>query len=311
MYTSLIFRGCRLQRCLLLTCRTVSAQSTQPATKADMDALRSQIRTLQQLLQQSNSRSQHSVERLAVVERQVAEIHDQTVQTPIVDRVLEVVMDHVRRSPALTAMVDQLKKRPGWLNKNTATALVVAIVLIWQYRAVMYQRTSEEVADLASRTLEQESLRETIQETLEAVASSPETLEALNGLLRRILQDPSTQKEFVNLVNSEPVQKALQQLLEVSLVDPRLQRLSGEFLLKGLDDEHVRTMLETQTQALVRETVLDESVQHATGIGARNTLWHAVAPSFLLRKHDNNGKMGEREESLAADSDGAEDAING
>lgn len=329
MYKHLLFYGGgRRYRHLSRACRAISSKAAPPpsappaTTKAELDGLREQIRTLQELVRQTNAQSR-SAERSAgrveakvvSMERSLAEIHDQTVRVPIVDRVSEAVLDHVHRSPSLTKVLDQLNKHRGLLNRKTAAALAVAAVLIWQCRAAMYQRTSREVADLASRTLEQESLRESIQETLEAVASSPETLEALNELLQRILRDPSTQKVLVDLVvyavGTEQVRKALQLLAEGAFVDPHLQRLTGEFLLKGLDERHVREMLEAQTQALVRKTLLDESVQRATGIGVRKSLWYAAAPPFLYRRNANTDEKHEQEVALLVDGDGAEAASNG
>jgi hypothetical protein len=82
----------------------------------------------------------------------------------------------------------------------------------------------------------------------------------------------------VHAVGTEQVQDALKDLLNIIFQDPKLQEMCGEFLLKGLDVETVRNMLDQQTQGLVKRTVADKDVQNATGDGVRKSLWHALAP---------------------------------
>jgi predicted NACHT family NTPase len=151
------------------------------------------------------------------------------------------------------------------------------------------------VADLARRTLEQDALRLSIQETLATVANSPSTLQTLNDLFQKLITHERTEEDLINLlvhaVNTPQVQKALLGLLEVVLQDPNVQKLSFEFLLKGLDIESVKKMLDAQTQELVRTTVHDDSVQQAAAVGIQRSLWYAITPRVLWRYivHANDG----------------------
>lgn len=159
--------------------------------------------------------------------------------------------------------------------------------LIYLYRDVWYARTSKEAAEIASLTLRQESLRQTVQETLAALASSPETLETLNALVGELLREPRTSKELVKLVEltlaTPAVRSSVLDLLAVVFRDPDLQRLAGEFLLLGLDIPEVKALLERQAADLVRRTVLDEAVQRDAGAGVRSALGFAFLPGMLSR----------------------------
>ena len=94
-------------------------------------------------------------------------------------------------------------------------------MVFWQYRLTMYQRTSEEVANVAAMTLQQDSLRRTIQETLTTVANSPETLASLSILFQKLITEERTEMHLINLIvlalNSEGVRDAALKLLEVCL----------------------------------------------------------------------------------------------
>jgi len=199
----------------------------------------------------------------------------------------------VHNTEALLEFVNRFERYSrGWINKYSISAILLVILTSWSYRTTMYDRTSEEVAEIASRTLRQEGLQQTIQETLDALANSPETLKTLNDLLQKVLRDPLTLQELITLVGNAletpEVQKSLLSLLEVVLADPALQQQAGEFLLKGLDIESVKDMLEAQTQSLVREVVLDSSVQQATAVGVKQSLWYLATPVILWprSKHD-------------------------
>lgn len=246
-----------------------------------------QSRNAERLVQQVNDQSRK-------MEQNLDEIHSQISKASTMERVSTAAKGFVQHNDAIMKLLHQVEsqvtKHSGIINKYTLGALVLSFVLLWRYRATISDRTSENVADLASKTLQQETLRETIQETLDALATSPDTLETLNELLQTLIQDAATQQQLVNLVvyavGTPAVQKALLELLQVAFTDPYLQELTGLFLLKGLDVPHVRKRLEEQTQALVRETVSNEAVQRATGIGIQKSLKYAVIPPFLKPKKE-------------------------
>lgn len=104
-------------------------------------------------------------------------------------------------------------------SKYAAWLLFGGVVVFWQYRLTMYQRTSEEVANVAAMTLQQDSLRRTIQETLTTVANSPETLASLSILFQKLITEERTEMHLINLIvrslNSEGVRDAALKLLEV------------------------------------------------------------------------------------------------
>ena len=112
----------------------------------------------------------------------------------------------------------------------------------------MYQQTSEEIANVAAMTLQQDSLRNTIQETLTTVANSPETLASLSALFQKLISDERTEQHLINLIvralNSEGVRDAAIYLLDICFQNPDLQSRAGEFL-----------------KVAANATVLDEGVQ--------------------------------------------------
>jgi DNA repair exonuclease SbcCD ATPase subunit len=275
--------------------RVFSSTSNSPApTKSEIEELRKSIQTLQQLVQQTKTDQSKNIERLArqlesqskVVEQSLDELHNHLGTTFSLERVSAAAKDYVEKNETIRSVLDQFNrqvdKHPRFINRYTLGAVLLSLAILWRYRVSIRRKTSKEVAEIASQTLQQETLRQSIQETLEALATSPETLETLNDLIRKLIQEPSTQEHLVKLVQNavatEEVQNALMELLQNVFQDPHLQELSGEFLLKGLDVEHVRKMLEAQTQSLVRETVLDESVQQATAKGVKKSLWYALKP---------------------------------
>jgi hypothetical protein len=256
-----------------------------------MTALRDEIRSLQSLLAQQNQQYQILAQQIqthsATLEKTVEDIHVKValMASPL-ERISTIASVFVHNSEALLAFVHRFERYSrGWVNKYSISGTVLVILTIWSYRSIMYDRTSEEVAEIASRTLQQESLHRTIQETLDVIANSPETLQTLNNLLQNVLRDPLTLQEIITLVGSAleipKVQQSLLSLLERILADPNLQQQAAEFLLKGLDTESAKEMIEFQTQSLVRQVVLDESVQRATALGIKQSLWYSVLPSYV------------------------------
>lgn len=270
-------------------------------TLQDVQNLQSQLQTLQQLLQQSRSQAFHLesltrnlTARTFAVEQELHLINQNVSKIGGMEQILQTALEKTRNNPALKALVHNLENvlqqsRPFVENyKYYLAAIFAASVVIWKYRATLvYQRTSEEVADLAKRTLEQVSLRNSIQETLHTLANNPQTLHTLNELIQELIQDHKTQQQLIQLVviavQSQEVQAALLDLLQIVFKNPQLQELTGEFLLKGLDMEPVKTMLDEQTAALVQDTLSNDAVQQATATGIKRSLWYAVTPSFLWR----------------------------
>lgn len=150
----------------------------------------------------------------------------------------------------------------------------------------MYEQTSEEIANVASLTLQQESLRETIQDTLTTVANSPETLASLSALFQDLIREERTERHLIDLIvralKSEGVRDASFYLLDLCFQDPALQARAGEFL-----------------KLAAHATVLDEGVQKSTGVGIQQALKSAVLPRWAKNtlgappSQDGNDKTGE------------------
>ena len=273
--------------------RYVRLSSSSDKSVLTVTDLAAEIKRLQQLVQEMQSLQSRNLEHLAQqvnsqtqnTERRLSDMIHSEVKgggSALVDQISDAAKEYVQHNEAIKKLVEQVHRHPKLINKYTIGGLLASIVLVWRYWASIQKRTSKEVADLASKTLEQETLRQSIRETIDALANSPETLKTLTGLLQSLIQEPTTQQHLTNLIvhaaNTEEVQKALMDILQNIFRDPSLQELSGEFLLKGLDVEHVKKMLDEQTQSLVKRTVSDDSVQRATGEGVRKSLRYAFNP---------------------------------
>ena len=182
-------------------------------------------------------------------------------------------------------------------NKYTLWGMVGAAILFYQYRTNMYQRTSEEVANVAAMTLQQDSLRRTIQETLTTVANSPETLESLSLLFQRLIREEKTEQHLIDLIvralNSEGVKLAAIHLLELCFQNEELQRRGGEFL-----------------KIAANSVVLDEVVQRNAGVGIQKALKSVVTLNVPWGR--NKGKDGDNDNDpdesgeTADENDGSE-----
>ena len=299
-------------------------ESTESITFEDIRSLQQDIKSLQTLLQQSRAQQNETLEsltrtltaRTSQIEVRLDEINDHVRKIGALEKVVATASDLLHLNPAIRSVVDNLetivqRSRPYVQNyKYVLLAVGVSVTILWKYRSnLVYERTSEEVADLARLTLEQESLRLSIQETLQTVANSPATLTTLNDLVQTLIAHERTQQHLVHLlvfaVNTPEVQTAVLDLLQVVFEDPKLQELTGAFLLKGLDMESVKAMLDAQTAELVRNTVSDDSVQQATAVGLQRSLWYSITPSFLWRfiePHKNEKDKGDENESNSHDN---------
>jgi hypothetical protein len=274
--------------------------STAAGNEQEIMALRDEVRSLHMLLAQQNQQYQILVQQIqsqsATMEKTVEDIHVKValMASPL-ERLSTVASVFVHNSEALLAFVHRFERYSrGWVNKYSMGGTIGLILIIWSYRSTMYDRTSEEVAEIASRTLQQESLQRTIQETLDMIANSPETLQTLNNLLQNVLRDPLTLQQLITLVRNAleipEIQQSLLSLLESILADPALQQQAAEFFLKGLETEYAKQMIELQTQSLVRHVVLDESVQRATALGVKQSFWYSVLPTYLWPRRTTNQK---------------------
>lgn len=268
---------------------TKTHQDNPPTTCVDteLSQLRSEIANLSYLIKQTAS---HQVETQSLARRAEARAY-------IIENKLMDIQSHVVKIPALENLAQNLRQylndnSPSYINdairkvnesgvsfltsKYTAWVLFGSIFVFWQYRLTMYQRTSEEVANVAAMTLKQDSLRETIQETLTTVANSPETLASLSVLFQKLISEERTEQHLINLIvralNSEGVRDAAIYLLDVCFQNPDLQTRAGEFL-----------------KVAANATVLDEGVQKNAGVGIQQALKSAVLPGWAKKAIENNG----------------------
>jgi len=185
---------------------------TNTTVETQIAELRSEIANLSYLIKQSSiqqnetqSLSRRAEARAYIIEQKLMDIQRHVVKIPAVMEQLPNKLRQYWKEKSPTYITDALKKVSNGsdegaramellVNKYTLWALLGSVLLFWRYRRNMYQRTSEEVANVAALTLQQDSLRSTIQETLSAVANSPETLAELSVLFRNLVAeetDPS------------------------------------------------------------------------------------------------------------------------
>ncbi|KAI2509877.1 hypothetical protein MHU86_4588 [Fragilaria crotonensis] len=269
-----------------MSIRRLSPLSSDP----EVMALREEIKALRTLMAENNHKfeilSQQVNTQSTTMERNIEDIHAKVAMmaSPL-EKLSALASVFVHNSETLLAFLHRFESYyKGWINKYSVSGIAVILLTIWKYRSTMYDRTSEEVAELASRTLQQEGLQRTIQETLHLVANSPETLQTLNSVLQNVLRDPLTLQELVRLVGNAleipEVQQSLLRLLETILADDSVQQNAAEFVVKSLELDPVQELLQAQTQFLVRKIVLDKTVQQATAVGVQQSLWYTFVPSF-------------------------------
>ena len=286
---------------------TVKSGRTNPSTSDSTITISTQeLAVLQQELQEFK----HLVQKTQTQHYQVQSLaRNLQAQTNDMEALLRDIGQHVQKISGLEQMAQRLtsflksnkavqgvvhnfesvvERSVPWVvqYKYTLWAALLAAVGIWKTRQYwLYERTSEELGHLAQRTLEQESLRVSIQETLQTVANSPSTLTTLNDLVQQLISHERTQQDLVALLvfalNTPQVQTALLDLLAVVFANDDIQRMVGQLLLEGLNKEDTKRMLDEQTQSLVINTVQDPSVQQATARGIQQSLWYAATPSLL------------------------------
>lgn len=198
-------------------------------------------------------------------------------------------------SPSLVVSDVLAGKGRDWLiNKYTIWITLGSLLLFWQYRIAMYQRTSEEIADVAAMTLQQTALRSQIQETLSTVANSPTTLASLSLLFQQLIREERTQQHLIDLIvqalKSEGVKVAAISLLDVCFQNEDLQHRAGEFL-----------------KVASKMAVLDEGVQQSVGVGIQQALKSAVLPPWWMSKSLGSEKKTNKEDRSSSSSEDDDD----
>mmetsp|Transcript_50729 Transcript_50729/g.122356 ORF Transcript_50729/g.122356 Transcript_50729/m.122356 type:complete len:357 (+) Transcript_50729:326-1396(+) len=268
------------------------SSSTNATAAQELHDLKLEVKALQQVIReglvktnQVETMTRSLSERTSSLEQVLGEINTRVSRINAVETMLTNARDYIlQHNPALQELQQTFetfmrKSRPFLIkNYRSILASLVLLTVVWKYRSnIFYQRASEDVADLAKRTLEQESLRRTIQETLYTIASDPQTLKTLNDLLQQIIQHKQTQHELINLIvfaaGTREVQAGLMDLCQALLEDPK-----------------ARKMIDVITADVVRDTLDDDSVQQASAVGFQRSLWYAVTPSFLWRYFEKNEK---------------------
>eukprot|EP01082_Thalassiosira_pseudonana_P009927 g9048.t1 g9048 contig34:731101-733615(+) len=246
--------------------------------------------------------------RAYIIENKLMDIQSHVVKIPVSLQALESLGANVSSQVAKYLkdysphLLSETFKRVGGsellTNKYTAWMLLGSILVFWQYRLTMYQRTSEEVANVAAMTLQQDSLRKTILETLTTVANSPETLSSLSSLFQSLISEERTEQHLINLIvralNSEGVRLAAIQLLQVCFQDPNLQSWGGEFL-----------------KVAAKNTVLDEGVQKSAGVGIQKALKSAVLVPLPWWKQHHDVDEQQQKQSTGKDNEDEDGDNNG
>jgi len=251
-----------------------SLQAQLSSLQADIQKLTYSIHQSHSSLNQTQQLARRAEARAYIIEHKLQDIQSHVVQIPpglkgianSVGERVEAKLRNVLPRHVKDTIINDGKKILS--NKYTLWTVIAASLLFYQYRSRMYQRTSEEVANVAALTLQQESLRKTIQETLATVANSPETLESLSLLFQRLIREEKTEQHLIDLIvralNSEGVKLATLQLLNLCFQNEALQRRGGEFL-----------------KVAASTAVLDENVQRNVGLGIQQALKNVVTLNVL------------------------------
>ncbi|KAL3769388.1 hypothetical protein ACHAWU_008797 [Discostella pseudostelligera] len=258
---------------------TINPDLPQPSIESQLSQLRAEIANLSYLMKQSASQqletqslSRRAEARAYIIENKLMDIQSHVVKIPALENLATNLRQFMKTYSVSDAFRSMNTKYVVWV-------LLGSTVLFWQYRNHMYERTSEEVANVAALTLQQDSLRKTIQETLTTVANSPETLASLSALFQKLISEERTEQHLINLIvralNSEGVRDAAIRLLDVCFRNPDLMKQAGEFL-----------------KVAANATVLDEGVQRSAGVGIQQALKSAVLPWWAKNIGDSSSSSG-------------------
>ncbi len=270
-----------------------TAAATTTSIEQEIAQLRAEVSSLAYLMKQSSSRqdetralARRAEARAYIIEHKLMDIQSHVVKIPALEKLAHNLREYLReRGPSyvrdvISRATTEYSRSGGayslLTSKYAAWLVLGGVVVFWQYRLTMYQRTSEEVANVAAMTLRQDSLRGTIQETLTTVANSPETLASLSALFQKLISEERTEMHLINLIvralNSDGVRDAALRLLEVSFMNDELRGTAGEFL-----------------KVAANATLLDEGVQRNAGIGIQRAMKSAVLPQFWWTRTSGEG----------------------
>ncbi len=274
------------------SCSTPTA--SRPSIEEQLSALQSEIAHLSYLIKQTSTQqhetaslSRRAEARAYIIEHKLMDIESHVVKIPEIKHLTNRLQQYLEKySPSLISDAFQRASsstgRDVLINKYTIWITLGSLLLFWQYRMAMYQRTSEEVADIAAMTLQQDTLRCQIQETLATVANSPSTLASLSSLFQQLIREERTQQHLIDLIvralGSEGVRMAAVELLDVCFQNEELQVRAGEFL-----------------KVAAKVAVLDEEVQKSAGVGIQQALKSAVLPWWVVKSSDGGGRSGGEE----------------
>eukprot|EP00984_Skeletonema_dohrnii_P031903 scaffold25037_cov92-Skeletonema_dohrnii-CCMP3373.AAC.1 len=291
-----------------------STTATSPSIEQQLSALQSEIAHLSYLIKQTSTQqletaslSRRAEARAYIIEHKLMDIQSHVVKIPEMEHLTKSLRQYLEKySPSLLSDAFQRATassgRDVLINKYTIWITLGSLLLFWQYRVTMYQRTSEEVADIAAMTLQQDTLRCQIQETLATVANSPSTLASLSLLFQQLISEERTQQHLIDLIvralGSEGVRLAALSLLEVCFQNEELQVRAGEFL-----------------KVAAKVAVLDEGVQKSAGVGIQQALKSAVLPWWVVKsleksdvkgvdKGDGSGRSGSEVKGVDKGNDG-------
>ena len=292
---------------------TTSIPSISPSQKIktlehELQTLHLEINQLTYLIKQSlaqNSETQtlarKAEARASIIEHKLMDIQSHVIKIPALEHMANNVRQYLKGySP--TSLRETLSTIPnnlgnletarGFLtNKYTAWLILFSLLLFWRYRVTMYQKTSQELSNVASLTLQHESLRNTIQETLTTVTHSPETLSSLSSLFSSLVSQERTEEQLiallVNALKSESVVLAVKELVDGCLRDERLREQGGEFMKVG-----------------VASAVKDEGVQRDVGVGVMGALRSLLPWSRWWKGRDNGNSGGSDDNEEIGDGDG-------
>lgn len=273
-----------------------------------LSSLQAEIAHLSYLIKQTSNQqletaalSRRAEARSYIIENKLIDIQTHVVKIPEMEHLTKILRQTLEKySPSL--FTDALQRARATttsssgtnilINKYTIWATLTSLFVFWQYRMAMYQRTSEEIADVAAMTLQQDALRKQIQETLATVANSPSTLASLSLLFQQLIKEERTQQHLIDLIvralGSEGVRLAAIHLLDACFQNEDLQRRAGEFLTVA-----------------GKVAVLDEGVQKSAGVGLTRALKSAVLPWWVVKSLEGGGSSSSEERGVDnADGDG-------
>eukprot|EP00986_Skeletonema_menzelii_P018485 scaffold26646_cov155-Skeletonema_menzelii.AAC.2 len=231
---------------------TDNNDTTPISIEQQLSTLQSEIAHLSYLIKQTSTQqletaslSRRAEARSYIIEHKLMDVQSHVVKIPEMQQVTKSLRQYLEKySPSLIsdAFLQPSSKfatstssgKEVLINKYTIWATLASLFLFYRYRVTMYQRTSEEVADIAAMTLQQDTLRCQIQETLQTVANSPSTLASLSSLFQQLISEERTQQHLIDLIvralGSEGVRKAAVELLDGCFQNEKLQGRAGEFL---------------------------------------------------------------------------------